>query len=266
MQRVNPDSNYKLVKMRLKVSEIIIIVILLSLMGTLMAWADQNNSLFTKKVQEKSYSPSHDRASDSRRLHSPSHPEVPPKQRVSALEASWITVTIPQPKDFRVRDLIEIVVHEVSKHSTKADTKLERENDIDASLDDWIRFGSGGSLRPDLQSRGDPRVKGGIKREFEGKGEAKRQDELSARIMAEIIDILPNGNLVLEASKTVTTDEDETILTLTGTCRSSDIGPGNSLISSKLAKLEVAKLSKGATRDATKRGLIHRIFDKFNPF
>jgi flagellar L-ring protein precursor FlgH len=235
-------------------------------MGTLMAWADQNNSLFKRPMETKDYVQPGDRGGRQQNSASGSAIASASKNRVSALEASWITVNIPQPKDFRVHDLIEIIVHEVSKHSTKADTKLERENDIDASLDDWIRFGSGISLRPDRQSRGDPKVKGGIEREFEGKGEARRQDELSARIMAEVIDILPNGNLVLTAAKTVTTDEDETVMTLTGTCRSGDVGPGNSLISSKLANLEVTKLSTGAARDATKRSFLHRFLDKFNPF
>ncbi len=196
----------------------------------------------------------------------PSDEEGVTSDHIGVLEASWITVNIPQPKDFKVHDLVEIVVNEVSKHTVKADNKLERDNQIDAKLEDWIKFGDGFTLGPSQQSDGDPTIAGGIQRQFEGKGEAKREDTLSARIMAEIVDILPNGNLVLEATKTVVTDEDETVLTLTGVCRGNDVGPGNSLVSTKLAKLEVTKTSSGAAYDATKRGFLHKLLDTFNPF
>lgn len=187
-------------------------------------------------------------------------------ERISSLEASWITVDIPQPKDFRVHDLVEIIVNEVSKHSTKADSKLERENSIDASLTDWLRFGNNLSIRPDRQSDGDPKIAASIEREFEGTGEQLREDAVTYRIMAEVVDVLPNGTLVLEATKTIVTDEDATTLTLTGVCRSTDIGLNNTLLSSKLAKLQVRKTSAGAARDATRRGAIHRFWDRFNPF
>ena len=41
------------------------------------------------------------------------------------LQASWITVEEPSPKDFRVHDLETIMVNEVSGHSTSAQTQTE---------------------------------------------------------------------------------------------------------------------------------------------
>ena len=37
----------------------------------------------------------------------------------------------------------------------------------------------------------------GATKDFEGEGEYKRRDNLTARLTAEIIDILPNGNLIV---------------------------------------------------------------------
>jgi len=182
------------------------------------------------------------------------------KIKTSISKASWIAVDKPTPKDIRVHDLVSIVVHETSKHTTKEDTKAEREYSIDAALKDWLRL-SGASLRPDKQTRGDPKVSFNFEREFEGKSDIKRQDTLSARIQAEVIDVLPNGNLVLEATHSVVTNEEETYITLTGICRSKDVGIDNKVLSDNLAQLEIRKMHKGIARDANKRGLLSGLID-----
>ena len=234
-----------------------------------MAWAGQQNSLLQRTDEEVS-----NRRSRGGQLASRSR--VPGRsfsfyrrgglpEGMGALEVSWMTVDIPQPKDFRVHDLISIIVNEVSKSSSKADRRSDRENTIEAKLEDWIRF-TGFGVRPDKQSRGDPAVTAGIEREFKGKGWVKREDILTARIQAEIIDVLPNGNLVLEAHKRVVTDDDATIVTLTGICRSKDVMSDNSIISTKLAHLEVRKTHSGSARDAVKRGFLTQLLDRLSPF
>ena len=183
----------------------------------------------------------------------------------SVNEASWFAVKEPTPKDFREHDQVTIIVHEVSKHTVKADAKAEREHTIDFKLKDWLRL-TGGNLRPDRQLRGDPAIAGDFDREFEGKSNIKREDTLSARIQAEIIDVLPNGTLVLEATHTMTVDDETTLITLTGTCRSKDIGIDNTIISSKIARLEIKKTHTGMARDTTKRSLLALVLDFLNPF
>ncbi len=183
----------------------------------------------------------------------------------SVSEASWFAVEEPTPKDFREHDLVTIVVNEVSKHSVKADAKSEREHTIDFKLKDWLRL-TDGNLRPDRQLRGDPSIAGDFNREFEGKSDIKREDSLSARIQAEIIDVLPNGTLVLEATHSMTVDDETTLITLIGTCRSKDIGIDNTIISSKIARLEIKKTHTGMARDTTKRSLLARALDYLNPF
>ncbi len=176
------------------------------------------------------------------------------------LKASWYTVEEPSPKDFRVHDLVTIVVNEVSKHSTSADTKTERSYDVQAALKEWFKLEQE-ALRPKSTNAGDPQVNLSFEREFEGKGDVEREDTMSARIQAEIIDIMPNGNLILEATHRVEMDEEVTVITLTGTCRSKDVGIDNTVISSKVAELQLTKKHEGLARDATKRGLLSGLID-----
>ncbi|MBN2212022.1 MAG: flagellar basal body L-ring protein FlgH [Sedimentisphaerales bacterium] len=176
------------------------------------------------------------------------------------LKASWFTVEEPSPKDFRVHDLVTIVVNEVSKHSTSADTKTERSYDLQAALNEWFKLEQE-ALRPKSTNAEAPKANVSFNREFEGKGDVEREDTMSARIQAEIIDIMPNGNLVLEATHRMEMDEEVTMITLTGTCRSKDVGIDNTVISSKVADLRLKKTHEGVARDAVKRGLLSGLLD-----
>ncbi|MCP4707760.1 MAG: flagellar basal body L-ring protein FlgH [Planctomycetes bacterium] len=186
-------------------------------------------------------------------------------RQMSVRNASWITVSKPRQKDFRLHDLVTIVVHEVSQHKTNTKTDAERDYSISAALTDWIRL-SGGNLRPDKQTRGDPQIGLDFEKELKSKAKIERQDTVTARIHAEVIDVLPNGNLVLEATHNVTTDEEVMTITLTGMCRSKDIGVDNSVISTQLANLDLQKHHKGIARDAGKRGIISGFLDLILPF
>jgi len=244
------------------------IILILLLLAPGLAGAGQNNSLYWRSSLDKAAggdsasSPSGDFSAKASRPNGGdrSTGESVLGRNKSIYRASWFAVEEPSPKDFRVHDLITIIVNEVSKHTTKEDTKADRDYGLDTTISDWIRL-TGGNLRPDKQLHGDPKIGVSMKKEFEGKSDIKREDTLIARIQAEVIDIKPNGNLLLEATHRVITNDETTIITLTGTCRSKDIGVDNTIISSQIAKLEISKQSSGIARDANKRGLLSGLWD-----
>ncbi len=115
-------------------------------------------------------------------------------------------------------------------------------------------------------AEGDPQIKGSGERKFEGDGEVKRRDQFIGRLTAEILDIKPNGTLVLSARKFIKTDDEEQTFELTGVCRTRDINADNTVLSTQLADLTVRKTHKGAVRDTTKRGIAPWLTDKINPW
>ena len=181
-----------------------------------------------------------------------------------ARKANWFGVEEPSPRDFNVHDIITIVILEVSKHATKAETDAERESSIDTALDEFIHFNSG-NLGAASMASGRPTIKASSSREFEGESEIKRTDSFSAQIAAKIIDVLPNGNLRLEATKMIGVDDETTTITLTGVCRSKDV-INNTITSSRIAELNTKKTHTGIARDATKRSLLAKLLDFLNPF
>ena len=88
----------------------------------------------------------------------------------------------------------------------------------------------------------------------------------AARITAEVVDVKPNGTLILQATEDIKTDEEEQKVTLLGTCRVEDITEDNTVLSNQLYNMSLNKQHKGAVKDTTTRGIFTRLLDWINPF
>ena len=177
---------------------------------------------------------------------------------------SFFAVPQPEPTLIRRHDLLTVIIREESINQTSGETETEKSYEFAAALREYIDL--------DLSSfrlgskRGDQGVDGGAEREFEGQGKTGRRDSFVARITAEVIDVKPNGTLVVRARKAIRTDDDSRTITLTGTCRTADVTVANTVLSTQLHDLRLEKTTSGPIRDATRRGLIPRIVDRVNPF
>jgi len=172
----------------------------------------------------------------------------------------------PLPKRiFKVGDLVTVIVRQQSTYKHSGKTDLKRELALKAELKDWIRFKSR-RLIPASMPEGDPKIDFSFAREFEGEGKKDRKDEVITRITCRIIDVKPNGNLVIQGRDRITTDGEKQFISLTGTCRSEDIAPDNTILSTQIGDLVVDRKSGGAVRDAMRRGWAYKIWDLIRPF
>ena len=89
---------------------------------------------------------------------------------------------------------------------------------------------------------------------------------MTTRLTAKIIDIKPNGLLVVEARKHVQTDKETVSIVLTGTCRTEDVGTDNSILSTNLSDLRLIKNHEGEVKGATKKGLLTNLLEGFFAF
>jgi flagellar L-ring protein precursor FlgH len=97
--------------------------------------------------------------------------------------------------------------------------------------------------------------------EFEGEGDYSRSESMSGRITARIIDVKPNGTLVLEARKQVASDDESFEIVVTGTCRAEDITADNTVLSTELYDLQLSKQHDGELRSATDKGVFTKLLD-----
>ena len=103
-------------------------------------------------------------------------------------------------------------------------------------------------------------------RDFKGEGDYKREDDFTARLTAEVFEILPNGNLVLEARTHIKTDKEEATIRVTGICRPEDVTAANSVLSSQIHDLKIEKVHTGDLKKNAEKGLIPRILDTLFAF
>ena len=77
----------------------------------------------------------------------------------------------------------------------------------------------------------------------------------------------PNGTLVLQARKTIKTDEEEQQFILSGLCRAEDVSTDNTISSMQIFDLELQKNHKGDMKKAvTRDGWAEKLMDLINPF
>ena len=179
---------------------------------------------------------------------------------------SLIGVPLPPPRKCKVNDLINIIVRQQKKYEADGKLDTKKEWSVNGKLQDWFRFYPGNKLGTDKLSNGKPGFDYDFKNRLKTDAENQREDKFTTRLQARVIDVKPNGSLVLEATMTEAHDEEQFTITLTGTCRSEDVTADNSILSTQIAEMMLVEKNTGAVRDSTSRGWIPKLLDWIKPF
>jgi flagellar L-ring protein precursor FlgH len=178
----------------------------------------------------------------------------------------------------RVNDLLTILIVESLSGSGKADTETSRDSSADLELAEFLGmptdFGvQDRSLMHHLYNIGNsnaaefnPVIRGSAKSDFKGEGDTNREGELNATITAKVVEVMPNGNLILESRKELTINNETQILVLRGMARTQDISADNTLISTKLADAQVYYVGDGVIQEKQSPGWLVRVTDYIWPF
>ena len=174
----------------------------------------------------------------------------------------------------RLNDLVTIKIAESLSGSGKADTSTSRDSSLDVKLDELLGMNTDFNIQDWALLNGlykdasifKPTARGSAKSKFKGKGDTNREGELIATITAKVVEVLPNGNLVLEARKELTINNEKQILVLSGMVRPDDIDADNTVSSTKVADARVYYVGDGVIQDKQKPGWLVRILDNVWPF
>ena len=190
-------------------------------------------------------------------------PNVAPTVGLSGV--SWTYQPAPPLRQFNIQDIISIRVDEISRTMAEGNAEGRRNSIFSAVLSDWIQITRGGII-PDPQEEGDPTVATQSQSQFRAESSVEARESVSFNIAARIVDIRPNGNLVLEARKTYRHNDNLWETSLSGICRAQDIAADNVVLSRDLIDLEIHKEDRGYVRDGYQRGWFQRFFDRVKPF
>jgi flagellar L-ring protein precursor FlgH len=179
---------------------------------------------------------------------------------------SVFAVPRPQPKLIKAHDLITIIIREESEVSSQGTSDVKRSTDLGAQVNQFVKLNVKNLEIENAITGAAPSVNVTGSRNSKGEATVDRSDSVIARITAEVVDVKPNGTLVIQARKKIKTDEEEQTLLASGICRVEDITPDNTVLSTQLFDLEFTKVNKGQVRNGTKTGGLTKLLDFLNPF
>jgi flagellar L-ring protein precursor FlgH len=100
----------------------------------------------------------------------------------------------------------------------------------------------------------------------DGSGQINNQAAVTDRISVKVIDVLPNGNLIVEGRRQTAFSGEKEEAVLRGTVRADDVAYGNTINSYNVADATIQFISKGTITDTQNKGWFMKAWDKFAPF
>jgi flagellar L-ring protein precursor FlgH len=192
----------------------------------------------------------------------PTPPEVALKayiERVRAQQAAEVRTTgsIWSPegrlvrlgtdaKAVRLHDVVSIVVTESLAASTDGQVKNSRASNANSGLTSLF-----GALKASnaLQNLVGMNAASGLT----AQGQSTTNSSLATTFGGEVVDVLPNGMLVVQATRQLTFSQQTQLIKLRGLVRPEDVSSQNQVLSTAMTDLELEVTGKGIVNDSTYR-------------
>jgi len=157
-------------------------------------------------------------------------------------------------------DVITIVVVESASAVASGSTKTQRSSSTKNSVAALV-----GITKPTGPLANLAGITGDT--QLAGQGTTSRDIVINTTLTARVTAVLPNGGMLVEASKDVGINSENQVITVRGIVRPADIGADNTVRSDRLGQLEVKVNGKGVVGDAIKRPFIlYRLLLGLLPF
>lgn len=157
-------------------------------------------------------------------------------------------------EDYRARragDILSVVLQESTAASKTSDTSIEQQTSND--ITNPILGGVTGTtnLEFDLSSANS----------FSGGSESSQSNSLNGQIAVTVVEVLPNGNLLIQGEKWIQINQGSEFIRLSGIVRPQDITSGNRIPSDRIADARISYSGTGAPAQANSMGWASRFFN-----
>ncbi len=102
--------------------------------------------------------------------------------------------------------------------------------------------------------------------DFSGKGGTQSANTFTGSITTTVIEVLPNGNLIVAGEKQIGVNQNVDVMRFSGTVDPRLLQPNNMISSTQVANVRVESRGRGAQGEAQTVGWLSRFFLSFNPF
>jgi len=167
----------------------------------------------------------------------------------------------PLFEDRRARfigDTITINITESTTASAKSNSKLDKSNTSKAGISAMAGLPGQSFLGMNLNATSS--------NAFNGKGEAANNNVFTGSITATVIDVMPNGNLLVSGEKQLAIGHEQEFVRISGVVNPSFVDFSNSIDSSKVADARIEYKSAGQISEGQLMGWLARFFLNVLPF
>ncbi len=187
---------------------------------------------------------------------------------IAQCQSLWVdgtsTSIFADKRSLTVGSIITIAVSENSTENKNNATATERKSSLSAAITSFLfppgatPIGTVGGQLPAMAYNSDAI--------HNGSGTISDSETIVAQIAVEIIDVLPNGNLVVQGKRETSFSHEQQQIVLRGIVRPEDVLANNTVFSYNVADATIQIIGKGTVSDGTNKGWFVRFWDKFNPF
>ena len=165
-----------------------------------------------------------------------------------------------QSGDIKIGNLITVVLDETTQASRSGSVSTSR-----VSSNDVLGANQVGAMVPGSSFFQDLTL-GGANITSDGSGSAGQANSLTGSIAAVVVQIFPNGNLLIEGDKKLTLTEGSEYIKLSGVIRAVDVQPDNTILSRRIANAKISYSGTGDLVAASKPGWLSRTLYEVWPF
>lgn len=167
-------------------------------------------------------------------------------------------------KAHAVGDILTIIIQENNGATRQNNTTTSKKASADASIANFFYSPGASGL---LTKNGTlPALKYNSDTEFAGGGQINNSETITAQMAVRVVDVLPNGNLVIEGRLHTAFSGEKQDAIVRGVARPDDIASNNTLLSFNIADATIQFISKGTITDNQRKGWFTKIWDKVSPF
>lgn len=171
----------------------------------------------------------------------------------------------PAFEDRRARlvgDLVTVQIVESVTARQNQDSGVSRKNSLGAGVS-ALPFFKGGATQTIKDSLN---AELGSKSDFSGKGSTSNVNTFTGTISTTVVDVLPNGHLVVAGEKQVGVNQNVDVLRFTGTVDPRSLRPGSTVASNQVANVRIESRGRGQGSEAQSIGWLSRFFLNVMPF
>jgi flagellar L-ring protein FlgH len=188
-------------------------------------------------------------------------PKAQPVARATAGSLFQTASYRPAFEDRRARqvgDSVTIQIVENVTASQKSTSTVNRNTSVDSAIT-ALPFN-------DLSGLAKFDVGASTNNNFSGKGGTESANTFSGSITATVIEVLPNGHMVVAGEKQIGVNQNVDVLRFSGTIDPRMMQPGSIISSTQVSDVRVESRGRGAQGEAQTVGWLSRFFLSFSPF